>query len=67
MTEKRITELETKLAYQEDTLQTLNDIVYQQQQQIDQLQKTCKHLLERIRCLPDPDNEIQIDETPPHY
>lgn len=67
MIEKRVTELETKSAYQEDTVQTLNDMIYQQQQQITQLQKTCKHLLERIQSLPDNNHEIEVDEIPPHY
>ncbi len=69
MIEKRILELETKAAYQEDTVQTLNDIVYQQQKQIDDLQQTCKHLLDRISALSANHGGVEapVDEKPPHY
>ena len=46
--EQRLIELETKLVYQEDTLRVLNDIVTRQQQQIDQLESTCRQLIERM-------------------
>ncbi|HOJ14352.1 MAG TPA: SlyX family protein [Deltaproteobacteria bacterium] len=38
MSEKRFTTLETMVAYHEDTLQKLNDVVYKQQVMIDKLQ-----------------------------
>jgi SlyX protein len=44
MSDKRIIELEIKLAYQEDLTQTLNDIVTHQQRQIDQLENSLKML-----------------------
>ena len=69
MMEKRLVELETKLAYQEDTLLTLNDVVSQQQQRIDQLEATLKLLVARVQRLSalaeatDP----MVQEKPPHY
>ena len=44
MSEERLTELEIKLAYQEDLLQTLNTIVSEQQQKIEQLDASSKLL-----------------------
>ena len=71
MIEKRILQLETKTAYQEDTVQTLNEIVYQQQKQIDELQATCKRLLDRVSALSanhgNLDAQAHVDEKPPHY
>lgn len=37
MSEKRFTALETMVAYHEDTIQKLNDVVYKQQVMIDRL------------------------------
>lgn len=69
MIEKRILELETKAAYQEDTVEALNDIVYRQQKQIDDLQETCNRLLERISALSINNGSVEspVDEKPPHY
>jgi len=66
--EKRIIELETKLAFQEDLLQELNKLVIVQQSQIDKLE-TLSNLLkdqykEIISSLPEASSG---DEIPPHY
>jgi uncharacterized coiled-coil protein SlyX len=37
MSEKRFTDLETMVAYHEDTIQKLNEVVYKQQVMIDRL------------------------------
>lgn len=68
MSEQRLIEIETKLAYQEDTLRVLNEVVTQQQQQIEALRQTCRQLAERIAR----GNETVFkgtpaDEVPPHY
>ena len=66
----RIIELEIKIAYQEDLLQTLNNIVTRQQQQIERLENTCKLLYERQNSLAQ-DKETApnapLHEIPPHY
>lgn len=68
MKEDRITELETKISYQEDLLQDLNKLVASQQQQIDQLTTIYKTLSDKLKevmqRLPD---KSDIDEKPPHY
>ncbi|MBP1150080.1 MULTISPECIES: SlyX family protein [Methylocaldum] len=68
MIEERLVDLETKLAYQEDTIQALNNVVCEQQKQIDQLEATCKLLIDRIGQLAAAAELGKIvDEKPPHY
>jgi SlyX protein len=68
MNDDRLVEIETKLAYQEDTIQQLNDVICQQQKQIDRLELLCEHLLERIKTNPETQTlGAAIDEKPPHY
>ncbi len=64
----RITELETKLSYQEHIIQELNEVVIRQQKQIDALEKELKHIREYLKQgqssgLARPDEEA----PPPHY
>jgi SlyX protein len=64
----RLIELEIKLAYQEDLLQALNNIVSEQQQQIQRLEATCQLLYERLNSLAnDNDRTEPVNEIPPHY
>jgi SlyX protein len=66
---ERLIEIETKLAFQEDTIQALNAVVCQQQKQIEHLEATLKLLIERYRQLsaePDTGNK-PVHEIPPHY
>ncbi len=69
MSEERMIELEIKVAYQDDLLHTLNNIVSEQQLQIQRLDKTCQLLYERINSLSAESNRSNapIDEVPPHY
>jgi len=68
MTDKRITELETKVAYQEHTIQELNDVIYRQQQQIDEIEIKCQHLMDRIQSLAETGAGDQpANDRPPHY
>ena len=69
MLEKRLVEVETKLAYQEDTVLALNDVVSQQQKQIDRLETTVRLLVERIQLLSAAAEVMGSagDEKPPHY
>lgn len=68
MNEKRLVDIETKIAYQEDTIMQLNNVVCEQQKQIDQLEATCKLLIDRIRELsPAEETGKPKIEIPPHY
>ncbi|MFC5476328.1 SlyX family protein [Paraherbaspirillum soli] len=66
--EDRIVDIESKLAHQEDLLDELNKLVYQQQQKIDQLETLCAALARKIKDASDKANEGQVPhERPPHY
>jgi SlyX protein len=65
---QRIEELETQLAFQEDTLQTLNEIVTRQQLQIDKLSHDVQVLSEQLLQLSDAMRRPESEEAPPpHY
>jgi SlyX protein len=68
MTESRLTELESKLAFAEDLLETLNLTVIRQQGQLDLMQQQLRLLHQRLQdVLPDDDARSPRDEIPPHY
>ncbi len=68
-TENKIIEIETKLAFQEETIEQLNGVIIQQQKTLDKLQRQLVQLNSKI------EQESQhwqtqnnpADETPPHY
>jgi len=67
--DKRITELEIKVAYQEDTIQQLDSVICRQQEQIDKLQRQFKQLTQAMES-PDDGSKAApslFDELPPHY
>lgn len=66
--DSRLTNLETKVAYQDDLVETLNRIVVSQQQQIDLLQQQVQMLYDQLRSLTPSDIASgAVDERPPHY
>jgi SlyX protein len=66
--ENRIIELETKVSYQDHTIQELNEVVIQQQQQIDQLEKNVNQLSGHLKSLNPSDLARPEEEAPPpHY
>lgn len=68
MNEERIIELEIKLAYQEDLIQALNQVVASQQMQLTKLEETCKLLNEKIKSLAYAGRlPGETEERPPHY
>ena len=68
MNEDRLIDIETRIAYQEDTLQQLNDVVTKQQKQISHLEDLVKSLAERYQSLqPAHIDAGNADEKPPHY
>lgn len=67
MSEERFIELEIKVAYQEDLLHALNQIVCEQQQRLDRLEASNRTLHERLKNLQHEEPEQNIDQTPPHY
>lgn len=72
MTEQRIISIETKIAYQEDTIAQLNEVVCKQQTQIDTLERLTQQLIGRVRDLSEASAQSSgefsaADERPPHY
>lgn len=61
-------ELETRLAFQEHTLQALNDVVTGQQQQIEALVREIQTLKDRLRAAaPSLVGPLEDEKPPPHY
>ncbi len=68
MNESRLTELEAKLAFAEDLLDTLNQAVIRQQRQLDSLQEQFRLLHRQVRdSQSDTEPTTPRDEIPPHY
>ena len=66
--EDRLIEMETKLAFQETTIQKLNEVVTHQQDQIDILQAAMQELYERMKSLSEEAVRDPSEEPPPpHY
>lgn len=62
MDDERLIHIETKLAHQELLIDELNQVIYKQQETIDQLEKALKILIKQVRPATGPANE-----KPPHY
>lgn len=64
----RIAELESQIAFQDNTISELNDIVTRQQKQIDNLTESMHLLVSQIQQLNDMVGAPEGDEPPPpHY
>ena len=64
--EQRFVDIEIKLAHQEDLVDTLNQMVYQQQKRIDQLEQLLGALAQRLR-EGGGTGQSPLNERPPHY
>ncbi|MEM8815388.1 MAG: SlyX family protein [Pseudomonadota bacterium] len=68
MSEKRFEDLEVRLAYQDQMLSELNDVVTRQQAMISALERRHERLLERFRAvLEEGPGADEGFEKPPHY
>lgn len=65
--EDRFVDIEIKLAHQEDLVETLNNLVYEQQKRIDQLEAMCGALARHIRDNGSAGGQGPGHEKPPHY
>jgi SlyX protein len=68
MSEERFIELESRIAYQDQVLHELNEVVTDQQAQLMQLKELYRSLVDRVRALGEgmPAGDPG-DERPPHY
>lgn len=67
MDEQRIDELEIKVAYQDDTINQLNDVIIRQQKDIDRLKMICDGLTDKVSGLSEAMVSKPEDDIPPHY
>ena len=65
--QNEIIELETKIAFQEDMIQSLNSTLAEQQQELVELKKDIEELQTQLRNLAPSLSAATTDETPPHY
>ncbi|UAA38894.1 SlyX family protein [Paraneptunicella aestuarii] len=65
---KHIEELQTKIAFQEDVIESLNDALVEQQRQIHELQFQMKHVVDKMKSISASPVASESEETPPpHY
>jgi SlyX protein len=67
MLEERLNELEIKLIFQDDLLNTLNDIVTRQDQEIMKLWDANRLLKQSMQDIKNDSKEEIVDVPPPHY
>ena len=65
--ERRIADLETRLAFQDDTIQALNDVLVAQQAAVERLQAQLKLLARRQEDLQNGGGIGGEEAPPPHY
>jgi len=63
----RLTEVEAKLAFAEDLIDTLNQTVIRQQAQLDSMQQQLRLLHQRLKDVTPDESHSLRDEIPPHY
>ncbi|CAH0542892.1 SlyX family protein [Vibrio marisflavi] len=66
--EQRVSNLECQLAFQEQTIEELNDALSQQQLLISKMQSQMKYLVGKMKTMDTSQLADQTEETPPpHY
>jgi len=65
--EERLAEMEIKLSYAEDLIDTLNKTVFRQQEQIDLLQQQLTVLHRQLQDSNSDEKRDLREEIPPHY
>lgn len=65
--EEQIIELQSRVTFQEDTLNELNEVLVAQNAQIDLLRQQLRALSEQYRDLKLQGHEPAADQPPPHY
>lgn len=63
----RVMELETRLAFQDDTIQALNDVLVAQQRTVELLQKQIAALIKRQEEMVGQFEISDEEAPPPHY
>jgi len=65
--EERVMELESRMAFQDDTIQALNDVLVKQRRELDHLQLQMAAMLKRQEEMGSQFETFEEDAPPPHY
>ncbi|KJZ34161.1 MULTISPECIES: SlyX family protein [Pseudomonas] len=65
--EDRVTDLESQLAFQDDTIQALSDVLATQQRAVERLQLQMTALLKRQEEMAGQFETFEEEAPPPHY
>lgn len=66
--QERLNELEIRLAFQDDLLDSLNQTVASQQQELMEIKQLCRQLLTQWRETASPNEKFRPeDNVPPHF
>lgn len=66
--DERLIDLESRIAHQEHSIQTLGDELYRQQKKLELLETKCNFLAEQLRTQAGAASPAApADEKPPHY
>lgn len=63
----RVMELESRLAFQDDTIQTLNDVLVAQQRSLERMQLQMAALIKRQEEIGGQFETFEGEAPPPHY
>ncbi|MFJ2711756.1 MULTISPECIES: SlyX family protein [unclassified Pseudomonas] len=63
----RVTDLESRLAFQDDTIQALNDVLVEQQRVVERLRLQMTALLRRQEEMSGQFESSEEEAPPPHY
>ena len=67
MTEERMSRLEEQVAFQEDTIQKLDNALAHQQQKLMAAERKIELLMQQLQKVEVSQPQSTIDEKPPHY
>lgn len=68
MSSDRLDDLEARLAFQDDTLHALNEVICKQQDQLDRLQTRYRELVDMVEALLEQQEaRAPREQKPPHY
>ena len=65
--EERVTDLESQLAFEDDTIQALSDVLATQQRAVERLQLQMAALLKRQEEMAGQFESFEEEAPPPHY
>lgn len=66
--QEQVESLQIKIAYQEDTIESLNNTVIKQQDMLDKHARLLEKMLEKLSSMKNDDIPTnEVDERPPHY